>query len=256
MLFGPVTASAQTPDGETPAVETVCEEGTLGGALKGLCNAYCEAMDCDSANPTASIDACEAVQNKFRNKADGMDPPCIMPPVPDTDGDTVLDDQDNCVYDPNPGQEDADGDGVGDACDNCVGTPNTMQDDMDGDGVGDSCDNCPMEFNSSQLDSDNNGVGDACEAPVILDAHCEVQFDGSVALHIETLYADHTDVFLFEIISMLTHAETFMFTPIDIVVPPFAPPPPIGVYIMDVFAHNPSGDAMVNVPCDFLNGDS
>ena len=39
------------------------------------------------------------------------------PPPPDSDGDGVGDPDDNCVDDPNPGQEDADGDGAGNACD-------------------------------------------------------------------------------------------------------------------------------------------
>jgi len=46
---------AQTPDGQTPAEETVCDHES--GAAFGLCNAYCEAMDCDSANPQASATA-------------------------------------------------------------------------------------------------------------------------------------------------------------------------------------------------------
>jgi len=40
------------------------------------------------------------------------------PPLPDVDGDGVLDDDDLCVLVPNPDQGDVDGDGVGNACDN------------------------------------------------------------------------------------------------------------------------------------------
>ena len=43
---------AQTPDGLTPSEETVCDR--YEGNAFGLCNAYCEAMDCDSVNHTAS----------------------------------------------------------------------------------------------------------------------------------------------------------------------------------------------------------
>lgn len=51
-MFG-LTALAQTPDGETPANEGVCDElvGTTPG-LYGLCVAFCEAQDAE-----ASIDA-------------------------------------------------------------------------------------------------------------------------------------------------------------------------------------------------------
>lgn len=154
-------AIAQTPDGQTPADETVCEEAELGGALKGLCNAYCEAMDCD-ADPNANINACESVHGKFLKKSGGIELPCVVPPVPDTDGDNVPDDVDNCAYTPND-QADGDGDNVGDACDNCPQTGNSDQADLDLDGIGDACDNCPADANSDQADGDSDGEGDACE---------------------------------------------------------------------------------------------
>lgn len=55
-------AWSQTPDGETPADEDVCDG--LTGAAWGLCNAYCEAMDCDGV-PQASDAACNRVADNF-----------------------------------------------------------------------------------------------------------------------------------------------------------------------------------------------
>ena len=66
-------ALAQTPDGMPPALETVCDMET--GAAYGLCNAYCEAMDCESANAQASATACSKVRAKFENIT-GHDVPC------------------------------------------------------------------------------------------------------------------------------------------------------------------------------------
>ena len=48
-----------TPDGVTPAVEDICSG--LQGAAYGLCNAYCEAQDCD-AHPKKS---CEHLRTNF-----------------------------------------------------------------------------------------------------------------------------------------------------------------------------------------------
>ena len=73
VLAVPLVASAQTPDGETPAVETVCDGAS--GAAFGLCIAYCEAMDCDDNLPEASLYACESVRRTF-NRITGGDVPC------------------------------------------------------------------------------------------------------------------------------------------------------------------------------------
>ena len=79
----------------------------------------------------------------------------------DTDGDGIINDDDNCPLIANPGQEDADGDGVGDVCDNCEDTSNSDQADIDGDGVGDLCDACPGFDDAIDVDSD--GFADGCD---------------------------------------------------------------------------------------------
>lgn len=73
---------AQTPDGETPANEGVCnvlQGGTPG--LYGLCVAYCEAQDLDSFDkqpPNTKILA------NYRKKMQAGDPdmPCVKVPCP------------------------------------------------------------------------------------------------------------------------------------------------------------------------------
>ena len=71
----------------------------------------------------------------------------------DRDGDSLLDDEDNCPDTPNATQADIDGDGIGNDCD----------DDMDGDGIPNYVDNCPDTSNPTQADSDGDGVGDTCD---------------------------------------------------------------------------------------------
>jgi hypothetical protein len=78
----------------------------------------------------------------------------------DSDGDGVVDTQDNCPAVPNPSQLDIDADGEGDACDG----------DDDGDGVPDEDDNCPLVANADQADADGDGLGDACDTDVEPDA--------------------------------------------------------------------------------------
>ncbi len=81
----------------------------------------------------------------------------------DSDGDGIVDSQDNCPGYSNPDQVDLDNDGFGDACDNCRYTANPGQEDSDGDGIGNACDNCPLSLNSDQQDSDGDGIGDVCD---------------------------------------------------------------------------------------------
>ncbi len=83
----------------------------------------------------------------------------------DRDGDSVLNDVDNCPDDRNgpmeDDQADLDNDGYdpldpltgGDACDA----------DVDGDLITNDIDNCPVNYNPGQEDSDGNGNGDACD---------------------------------------------------------------------------------------------
>ncbi|MDP2316956.1 MAG: hypothetical protein Q8P41_28950 [Pseudomonadota bacterium] len=66
-------ALAGTPDGETPAVESVCDD--YSGAAGGICVAYCEATDCD-ADPNASETACDRLYDRFVDLT-GDEPPCL-----------------------------------------------------------------------------------------------------------------------------------------------------------------------------------
>ncbi|MDH3786748.1 MAG: thrombospondin type 3 repeat-containing protein, partial [Acidobacteriota bacterium] len=91
-------------------------------------------------------------------------PPAICPSVNgESDGDGVLDLEDNCPLTPNPTQDDVDVDFVGDVCDNCPTIFNPGQGDADGDEIGNACDNCPTEPNPGQQDSDLDRHGDVCD---------------------------------------------------------------------------------------------
>ena len=82
VLYSAMT-NAQTPDGETPANEGVCDQlvgGTPG--LYGLCVAYCEAQDHTDAVPSdPPARKILDVYNK-RRKIGDPEMPCIQAPCP------------------------------------------------------------------------------------------------------------------------------------------------------------------------------
>lgn len=59
-----LVAGAQTPDGETPAEEEVCDKYVGEGARHGLCIAYCEAQDCETFKDD---DSCRRIERNFIN---------------------------------------------------------------------------------------------------------------------------------------------------------------------------------------------
>jgi len=68
-------ALAQTPDESTPSEEVECDG--LSGAAYGLCNAYCEALDCDlDTGYDQHPKACDKVLSNYQKKTDFPGPPC------------------------------------------------------------------------------------------------------------------------------------------------------------------------------------
>ena len=122
-----------------------------------------------------SDEICITVCDQTDLCSDAIVPVEVVPNgCPDTDGDGICDQVDNCVLIPNPDQADCDNDNEGDVCepdsdndsipddcDICVGDDATG--DTDGDGICDDIDNCVFIINPDQADCDNDNEGDVCE---------------------------------------------------------------------------------------------
>lgn len=124
--------------------------------------------DSDAAESPGLTEVCDCRDNDCNGFIDDGLPYCSDL---DTDGDSLICDDDNCPDVPNSNQVDSDDDGVGDVCDNCPAVANQGQSDVDADERGDICDNYPTVANANQSDADGDGVGDVCDiCPTAADA--------------------------------------------------------------------------------------
>ena len=78
ILFAGGIATAQTNDTQTPAEEWVCDSllNGVNDSLWGLCNAFCEAKDCDLL---LKLDkSCSQILNNFEKRSGGkISMPCM-----------------------------------------------------------------------------------------------------------------------------------------------------------------------------------
>ena len=155
------------------------QEDNDGDGIGDVCDPFdgCSpGFPCDDLNPNT-------INDIFDDNCDCSGTLLVI----DSDADGIADNDDNCPFNFNPGQEDANNNGIGDACDTVTctpwsacddGDPLTVADkwdddcncagdfvgfDFDGDGILDFEDNCASTFNPGQEDSDNNGIGDVCD---------------------------------------------------------------------------------------------
>ena len=139
--------------------------------------------DSDAAESPGLPEVCDCRDNDCNGFIDDGLPYCSDL---DTDGDSLICDDDNCPDVPNSNQVDSDDDGVGDVCDNCPAVANQGQSDVDADRVGDICDNCLFVANLTQADGDGDTFGDVCD-------NCPAVFNPTQADRDGDNFGDHCD---------------------------------------------------------------
>ena len=140
--------------------------GTCARDGEKICTADGLGTECDAVAGPPGVELCASGEDE---DCDGeTDEDCAE----DLDGDSILNEADNCPFVANADQTNSDGDAPGDACDNCPTTDNPAQGDLDGDLVGDFCDNCIPVANPLQEDADVDNFGDVCD----LRPACQVAF--------------------------------------------------------------------------------
>ncbi len=141
------------PDGSDDAGPDTVGEDTAGdaGELVGEDSETGQPEDSDGDGILDGEDNCPAVPNADQANLDGDDDGDVCDF--DVDGDFLVNAQDNCPLHANPLQTDTDQDGLGDPCDP----------EADGDLLDNGADNCPYSANPLQEDFDLDGLGDVCD---------------------------------------------------------------------------------------------
>jgi hypothetical protein len=161
-----------------------CEQTqfTPGAAIRTLqCGVVGYALPVGTTLPATVHLAISAMEVR---RAELPDPDPLDPTL-DSDGDGILNADDNCVLIENMDQVDTNDDGFGDACSIDDGSGVRSIPDRDGDGVPDYADFCLWIADAGNMDSDGDGIGDACEqvATVMLGSSpLDLQFSSDIMI--------------------------------------------------------------------------